>query len=90
MENYKIQFFFSWFDKYLLSVCCVRDSELGFWEGWEVGQRSENLRAEGAQEKLGPFFSSSNTCNYYYYFNLCFFKSKRPFDQACTVCQVLY
>lgn len=26
MENYKILFFFSQFDKYLLSVCCVRDS----------------------------------------------------------------
>lgn len=26
MENYKISFFFSQFDKYLLSVCCVQDS----------------------------------------------------------------
>ena len=70
MENYKIQFLFSQFDKYLLSVCCVRDSELEFWE---VGQRSENLRAEGTQEVLGSFLSSSNNCNYYccFYF---FFK----------------
>jgi hypothetical protein len=25
MENYKIRFFFSQFDKYLPSVCCIRE-----------------------------------------------------------------
>lgn len=50
MENYS--FFFSQFDKYLLSVCCVRDSALEFWEG---GQRSETLRAEETLEEFGSF-----------------------------------
>lgn len=45
--------FFSQFDKYLLSVCCVGESELGFWESPEGGQRSANLRAEGTQEEFG-------------------------------------
>lgn len=38
MENYKIWFFFSQFDKYLPSVCCIR--ELG---RQRRGQRSEGL-----------------------------------------------
>lgn len=45
-------FFFPQFDKYLLSVCCVRDSALEFWEG---GQRSETLRAEETLEEFGSF-----------------------------------
>lgn len=43
-------FFFSQFDKYLLSVCCVQDSELEFWE---VGQRSETLSVEETLEEFG-------------------------------------
>lgn len=49
MENYS-SFFFSQFDKYLLSVCCVQDSELEFWE---VGQRSETLSVEETLEEFG-------------------------------------
>lgn len=67
-----VLFFFSQFDKYLLSVCRVRDSALEFWE---VGQRSETLRAEETLE-LGSF--------------IIVFNNERPFDQATPLCQALY
>lgn len=46
MENYKIQFFFSQFDKYLPSVCCIRELGKGR-EGVRglraLGQNSESF-----------------------------------------------
>lgn len=52
MENYKIWFFFSQFDKYLSSVCCIRELERQ-----SRGQRSEGSWADRVLKAFGfiPF-----------------------------------
>lgn len=61
MENHKLKFLFSQFDKYLSSVCPCLDSEPGLWEDEEAGQRSVLRQKRMLKSNLGgPFFALPN------------------------------